>query len=68
MDPLPSGVIPPESFLSQFDTTRTVPLTSGSRLKIVCNFVGSQFDHLQFRKGIRRNYRHGRDLITSSRQ
>ena len=26
-------------------------------MKIVCNLVGSQFDHLQFRKGIRRNYR-----------
>ena len=41
---------------------------SGYRLKIVCHFVGSQFDHLQFRKGIRRDYRCRRDLITSPRQ
>ena len=38
---------------------------SGSRWRIVCNLLGSQFDHLQFRKGICRSYHRRRDLITS---
>ena len=37
-------------------------------LEIVRNFLGTQFDHLQFRQGIRRNYHRHRDLITSSRR
>ena len=37
----------------------------GSQWRIVCNLLGSQFDHLQFRKGIRRDYHRRRDLITS---
>ena len=45
--------------------SRKIGARSGYRLKIACNFLGSQFDHLQFRKGIRRNYRRSRDLITS---
>ena len=36
--------------------SRKIGARSGSRLKIAFNFLGSEFDHLQFREGIRRNY------------
>ena len=31
--------------------SRKIGARGGFRLKIACNFLGSQFDHLQFRKG-----------------
>ena len=47
MDPLPSGVIPPESFLSQFDTTPTVPLTDQMAMDVpVFDFTSVLYDLL----------------------
>ena len=51
--------------LVQLEVSLCREFASRSRVRIACNLLGSQFDHLQFRKGICRNYHRCRVLITS---